>query len=263
MDSPNELQNLMFLCAGCHHGFHSRVPIWAFLPVDLDGFVVQEKAFHQARAHSASLGVPLCRPNPWNGKSSLQYGRYQIQPDYLPDAKFLAQPIKRWHGNPVVAILRSAGVIAGIPRLDPLTKGGLPEDVAHKLQELLLLYGVPPPPVKRLARTLEPVGCNAPPEVSPPSLGMRHDHNTRATPRTDLPPHESKHWDTTRHVARKKDVKHPQGGRRKRGRHDEMPRWVIGPDMTSNMLISWSMGALEIEAEEEAHRARSQLGGGV
>lgn len=266
MDSLDELQNLMFLCAGCHHAFDARVPIWAFLPLDLDAFISRENAFHLARADAASLGLTLSRPDPRNSTlKALRYGRYQIRPNYLHDSDFLAQPVKHWFGNPIAAILRSAGVLAGVQRLDPLTRGGLPEDVAWKLHELLLLYGVPPPPVQGIARRLE-LGSQAErPGDAPASPELPHNDDTIRPPPTAVPPNtprDTRGMGTTHRATGAKDVQHhmrvtaPRAipvVRRKRCRHGGMTRWVFGPNMTSNMLIQWwSMDSLQLEMEDEA-----------
>lgn len=55
------LPNLMLLCAGCHHNFDVRIPIWTFLPSDLQGFVDSEREFHRLRAIAASSGIILQR----------------------------------------------------------------------------------------------------------------------------------------------------------------------------------------------------------
>lgn len=55
------LPNLMLLCAGCHHNFDVRIPIWAFLPSDLSGFVTREREFQRLRAAAACEGRLLTR----------------------------------------------------------------------------------------------------------------------------------------------------------------------------------------------------------
>lgn len=55
------LPNLMLLCAGCHHNFDVRIPIWTFLPSDLQGFVDREREFHRLRAIAATSGIRLQR----------------------------------------------------------------------------------------------------------------------------------------------------------------------------------------------------------
>lgn len=267
MDSLNELQNLIYLCAGCHHTFDARVPIWAFLPVDLDYFISQESAFHRARAHAASLGLPLSRPDPCNGTiPSLRYGRYQIRPNYLHNINFLAQPTKRWFGNPIAAILRSAGIFAGVQRLDPATQGGLPEDVARKFHELLFLYGVPAPPLLSLPVTVDLVGRGVGPSASghtPPSPGLPRDRDT--TPSSRALPETKPHGITRRETGNKDGRNHQalltpphtsQPVRCKRGRQGETPAWVFGPKMTANMLMRWSLDSLEMEAEDDAWKGR-------
>lgn len=50
-------------------------------------------------------------------------------------------------GNPIATILRSGSILAGVPRLHVERESGLPDDVAHQLGRLLLLYGTPAPKV--------------------------------------------------------------------------------------------------------------------
>lgn len=276
MGSLDEIENLIYLCAGCHHTFDARVPPWAFLPINLDDFISRERSFHQARAHSASIGIPLSRPDPCDGITTpLQYGRYQIRPNFLHDICFLAQPVKRWFGNPITAILRSAGILAGVQRLDPVTRGGLPEDVARKFQELLFLYGAPPPPLQRLPRTLDLGGGEscAGELPLPPDLADAMDATMASG---SLPPADCARdaigKGTTHHGRGAKDGKLNHAPlpapsacpvvRRKRRRHDDLPTWVFGPQMTSNKLIAWSMAARENEEEEEGNRRGEWWGEG-
>lgn len=55
------LPNLMLLCAGCHHNFDVRIPVWAFLPSDLQSFVDRELEFHRLRDIAAASGIGLQR----------------------------------------------------------------------------------------------------------------------------------------------------------------------------------------------------------
>lgn len=50
----------------------------------------------------------------------------------------------KWHGNPVISILRSTAIAAGVTRL-PVDNGGLPQTVAEMYLELVGLYGTPAP----------------------------------------------------------------------------------------------------------------------
>lgn len=59
-----ELQNLIYLCGGCHHAFDTRLPIWSSVPVAFGHFIAQESALHQARAHTVSIGDSAIPPAP-------------------------------------------------------------------------------------------------------------------------------------------------------------------------------------------------------
>lgn len=136
----------MYLCAACYSGFSERPPVWAFLPADLDSFIAAEKQFQHQRQEAANAGQLLPRTVP-RGIPSIPYHRYQIREGYLPPATFSDAPVRDWVGSPIAAIIRSASIVWGLQRLDPVKKYGVPSDVAIKFQHLLFLYGTPPPEV--------------------------------------------------------------------------------------------------------------------
>lgn len=72
------------------------------------------------------------------------YSRYQIRSGHLFTQIFTNTPTQMWPGSPFAPIIRSVRVTAGFERL-PVEDGGLPIDIALKLQRLLLLYGTPEP----------------------------------------------------------------------------------------------------------------------
>lgn len=76
--------------------------------------------------------------------SPVLYSRYQIRPRYLFTHVFTDAPTRAWHGSPLAAVIRSARIVAKFQRL-PAEQGGIPIDVALKLQKLLLLFGAPEP----------------------------------------------------------------------------------------------------------------------
>lgn len=51
---------------------------------------------------------------------------------------------REWHGDPVIAILRSYAIAAGLQRL-PVEQGGVPQEVADTYLELVGLYGTAAP----------------------------------------------------------------------------------------------------------------------
>lgn len=55
-DPLQDVNNLMLLCRGCSTGFEQRVPIWVFLPSDLDAFIAEELEFQSTRKACAQRG---------------------------------------------------------------------------------------------------------------------------------------------------------------------------------------------------------------
>lgn len=147
MDSLHSLENLIYLCYGCHGAFDERIPAWAFLPTPLTPFLTAELTFHAARSAAAASGVVLPRPPPEPNPTPLVYARYQIRRGHVFTQVFRKKPTRTWAGNPVAAIIRSASVLMGVQRLDPVRRCGIPDEVAETLQKLLWLYATPPPKV--------------------------------------------------------------------------------------------------------------------
>lgn len=56
LDPLQDVNNLMLLCRGCSTGFDQRVPIWVFLPSDLDAFITEELEFQSTRSACAQRG---------------------------------------------------------------------------------------------------------------------------------------------------------------------------------------------------------------
>lgn len=56
LDPLQDANNLMLLCRGCSTGFDQRVPIWVFLPSDLDAFIAEELEFQVTRNACAQRG---------------------------------------------------------------------------------------------------------------------------------------------------------------------------------------------------------------
>lgn len=223
----------MHLCGGCHSCFDARVPVWAFLPTNLPDFIAREITFQHARAHAALQGISLPRPDPCDGRiTNLLYARYMIRAGYIAPHPFAAQPTKRWLGNPMTAILRSASILAGVQRLDPLTQGGIPDAVARDFDHLLYLYGKPAPMVVAgtVPAMLDPLDCSA------PGLDQQLLQKPPSPP-PPPPPQTSRHGKQGAGTNRQEDP----SGTRKRKMHD----WVLGPKMTSNLLIEWRLAAIE------------------
>lgn len=271
MDSLHVIDNLILLCPGCHASFDERVPIWAFLPVDLGAFITREEAFQARRRSFANEGHFLRRPDPCEGKTpNLQYRRYQIRLGHLLPGVF-AKPVKSWHGNPIAAILRSQSIVSGITRLDPDTQCGLPDDVALQLQKLLFLYATPAP--KLVQRV-----CAVRGSINPPA-----DHEDRSAPdspsSSNVKPPKSKpkpkqggaqdgqssqtgqnqqqHQQQHRHhpiMTPPASHKRPRGTenqcQRRGKRVCNEPKWLFGPRMTSSRIIQWHLDTSR-NAEEE------------
>lgn len=301
MDNLHVIENLILLCPGCHGSFDERVPIWAFLPADLDTFIRREEAFHAQRLSYAAAGQPLARPDLCSGKTpNLQYRRYQIRLGHLLPGVF-AEPVKYWLGNPIATILRSQSIVSGITRLDPDTQCGLPDDVAKKLQHLLFLYSTPAPKLQQLLSVRSPnkkrsdgengSGHGDPSSPSPPSQQQStpmpkpsgsHPPG-RCSQRTNAVTHRT-HCHVSEHHARSLSQtsnrhtvhaiptpptsnKRPNtnddkiAGDRKRARRDS--RWLFGPSMTANKMVQWHIDARKNAAEEQKQEQERGLGYGV
>lgn len=239
MHTIHAIDNLIYLCAGCHHCFDERVPAWAFLPVDLDTITTTEVDFHRARDAAAANGVVLRRPT-LTTIPNLRYARYQIRPKRIFDHVFLDVPTKNWIGSPTAVILRSVRTAAGQTRL-PAAVGGLPADVSLKLQHLLHLYATPPPEVQNVSLIPRPLGVVATAPVG--------DRKRRKIPhrRTTSPQHPPAHpseedsssnQDTKRKkvTATNSPVSNPVWQREVRRRRRGNGTMMFGPHMTADML---------------------------
>ncbi|KAL0632011.1 hypothetical protein Q9L58_009099 [Maublancomyces gigas] len=236
LDGLHSLQNLMYLCAGCHSSFDARVPVWAFLPTNLSDFIARETEFQRDRASAAACGIALQRPDPCEGKiNNLLYSRYMIRDGYIPTHPFLNEPTKRWLGNPVAAILRSGSVLMGVQRLDPTTQGGLPDLVARNFHHLMYLYGKTAPPVLS-------------PTVLAPTAGMLDPANYNAPDSGDQLPSPPRGKQASKHT-QKRHRTAPTGGSgnssRKRKINREQRDWVLGPKLTSNMMMEWRLASIK------------------
>lgn len=125
--------NLIDLCTRCHDAFKLRIPAWAFLPTPLAPFLAAELAFHAARTEAAAARTLLLRPIPVATPAPLLYERYQIRRGHVVPQVFVKNPTQHWAGNPIAAILGSAGLLMGVQRLHVQTDGGIPEEVAKTL----------------------------------------------------------------------------------------------------------------------------------
>lgn len=76
----------------------------------------------------------------------MSYMGYQIRSGYLFPGIFTGILAKPWPGSPLAAIVRTARIGTGNESVS-VENGGLPMDVALKLQRLLLLYGIEEPPI--------------------------------------------------------------------------------------------------------------------
>lgn len=246
------MQNLMHLCGGCHSCFDARVPVWAFLPLNLSDFIARELEFQQNRTSAASRGIALPRPDPCEGKiTNLLYGRYMIRDGYIATHPFVAQPTKRWRGNPLTAILRSASILAGVQRLDPRTKGGIPDDVARNFHRLLYLYGNSAPPVVSTpSSALAVVMPDPPPDYSAPDTDEQ-PQPPPGNPAMPLPapaPAPARKGNTRHGKQPAPHNSHSQAAaprKTTKTRNRKPQEWVLGPKMTSNMLIEWTLAGIE------------------
>lgn len=268
MDSLHAIENLILLCPGCHGSFDERVPIWAFLPVDLTAFIAREEAFQARRRAFASEGHFLPRPDPCDGTTpNLAYRRYQIRLGHLLPGVF-AHPVKSWHGNPIAAILRSQSIVSGITRLDPDSQCGLPDDVALQLQKLLFLYSAPAPKLALLERVCvvrEGINHTAEHEDgsatdSPSPSSAKH---TKSNPKPKQGAAQGGH--TGQQQQQQQQQHHaimtpPASHKRPRGTEDDRqrrgkrvcnePKWVFGPRMTASRIIQWHLDTSRNTEEE-------------
>lgn len=129
----NDTANLICLCPNCHESFDRNVAGWVFLPCPLDPFLTQERAFQATRLADPSATRSKIS---WN---DIVFQPYIIRTGYLNFDWSTKSPVK-WHGDPVLAILRSNAIAAGLPRL-PVEIGGVPQHVAEMYLELVSLYG--------------------------------------------------------------------------------------------------------------------------
>lgn len=230
MPTIHAVDNLIFLCAGCHDGFDERVPVWAFLPVDLDAFITAEIAFQHARDTAAATGVLLRRPAP-STVPELPYARYQIRPKFIFTHVFLDNPIKTWVGSPIAVILRSASIVSGQERL-PVAIGGLPADVALKLQQLLHLYAAPPPDAQGAAPIPRPLRVVA---ANPDSVNTPNRPIATSGP-SQHPPSEAETVTKGGKAAAARTAVRRRNARRRR-RDDEY--MAFGAHMTADMIRGW------------------------
>lgn len=125
-----------------------RAPAWIFLPCPLEPYLVAEQHFQTSRRDN-----PRAVRKRINRRSVL-FQPYRIREGFLQDQSWAP---RKWHGDPVLAILRSYVILLGLPRL-ALDKGGLPEAVAEMYSSLIGLYGTPyRDPTVLDTITLEPV----------------------------------------------------------------------------------------------------------
>lgn len=261
MDSLHVIENLILLCPGCHGSFDERVPIWAFLPTDLDAFITREEAFQARRRSFAEAGQHLPRPDPCDGTiPNLHYHRYQIRAGHLLPGVF-ATPVKSWLGNPIAAILRSQSIVSGITRLDPETECGLPDTVALQLQRLLFLYSAPAPKVVQV-QVLAIRGPSDPASdrddgsaphsssessvAKPPQLALKgKQRDTRRARGTDAGQQQHMHNVlATPPASNKRPCGTEDACMRKAKRACVDPKWRFGPRMTANHIMNWHLAAM-------------------
>lgn len=142
LSSLDAFENLVFLCIACHAAFNNPALVWIFLPASLDDFIASEEAFQAQCRSGAPRGQSLPRLPATAATPDLLYARYQIRTGVLFSRIFTDTPTSTWPGSPLAAIIRSVRALSVFERV-PVRDGGLPMNVALKLQQLLLLYGTP------------------------------------------------------------------------------------------------------------------------
>lgn len=256
MASLHSFENLVYLCHGCHGAFDERIPAWAFLPTTLPSFLTEELAFHAARAAAAASGTRLLRPPPDANPPPLLYTRYQIRRGHVFTQVFRKKPTRLWAGNPVAAIIRSASVLMGVQRLDPIARCGIPDDVGETLQRLLWLYATPPPKVVSVVP-----GVLGHPEdgegEEDDSLGEEEDDDDddqhAGSGVEELPERPPEKRQSTRGSTRgqqnhrKHHLTPPCSQQRQSkklccvvpGEDQDEAEWVFGPMVTANRMVDW------------------------
>lgn len=258
MSSLHSFENLLYLCHGCHGAFDEPIPAWTFLPTTLSSFLSAEVAFHAARTAAAAAGILLVRPAPDPHPPPLLYARYQIRRGHVFTQVFRKHPTRLWAGNPVAAIIRSASVLMGVQRLDPVRRCGIPDDVGETLQRLLWLYATPPPKVIRslpaaIGASEDEQDDDSLGEEDDDSLGEEEDDDEDGEEGSgeDEPVREQKSAPaeerrTTRggnsgivgqQNYRKHPLTPPDSGRKITFCEEE--EWVFGPTVTANRMVDW------------------------
>ncbi|KAI9763770.1 MAG: hypothetical protein M1840_009095 [Geoglossum simile] len=134
-------ENLLLLCPNCHLAFGVAFPGWIMLPTNLSDMIAREEAFQAFRQCEHEAGRPCVRiANPSEVRT---YQRFVVRRSCFKwnIAVFSEVPVKEWEGDPVCAILRSAGFLA-VPHNNPLLLA-----VTPLYLRLLELYQKPIPPV--------------------------------------------------------------------------------------------------------------------
>lgn len=223
--------------------------MWTFLPQHLDALLLEEECFQTRRATAAARGIAL--PRLPTLPQNIPYVRYQIRRGHIFTQVFRKQRVKHWAGNPVAAMIRSASVLSGMQRLDPVTRCGIPDDVAVAFQRLLYLYGTRPPKVVGVQDDADDEDSllgvdgemsSAEEEAPPPEQKKR---TMRKSTRAKEPAQQENQAGQTDTLALAVKIPTPPMSGRKRRRvveDDEVPeeRWQFGPHMTADMVISWS-----------------------
>lgn len=254
MASLHSFDNLVFLCHGCHGAFDERIPAWAFLPTPLTPFLTAELAFHAARAAAALSGTRLLRPAPAANPPPLLYARYQIRRGHVFTQVFRKRPTRLWAGNPVAAIIRSASVLMGVQRLDPVVRCGVPDDVGQVLQRLLWLYGTPPPKVvDAIPGAVGPAGEGGDQEDSlgeegdgdsdeddgdnePDGAGTEQQEEDETQPEKSRSRNDNNRGE---HDLQKHPLTPPSSKKVRVSMDDDEAEWVFGPTVTAQRMVDW------------------------
>ena len=162
LTSLGHVENLIFLCPLCHHGFDHSPPFWIVAPKDptIQMYILHERADYSARESAARRGISLPRTLPQVDRTTVQYQVYILNGEWVEGRPFVPIHAPRgWLGHLIPAIIKACAGIA-MPsvivrvhcRAGNEVEIGIPERVRSKLMQLVNLWSRPDP-VVRVART--------------------------------------------------------------------------------------------------------------
>jgi hypothetical protein len=137
LENIHDAANLIALCKICHFALDNKE--WTFLPIDITTWLQEAKAEVNGEAEIDGDFIPRC-----NAQRDVEFRRWRLIDD--PDSEasrdrsyasaFTDEPIKRWLGEPGVAILGNAA-ISETPMFP-----GMDEELRNALNTHMELLGI-------------------------------------------------------------------------------------------------------------------------